>query len=94
MPDLFWRGSCAANRAPQALATPDPLLVWHAALSTIRVSFVIGVDGLVHSPLILEGADGSEDRIVLEALKSWRYRPALCNGVPTEMEGKIAFSIR
>jgi len=31
---------------------------------------------------------------VLDTVLSWRYRPATCNGVPTEAEGKIAFSSR
>jgi Gram-negative bacterial TonB protein C-terminal len=88
------RENCAAVRAPQALATPDPLLDWRAMNSIIKVSFIVGIDGRVHSPLILIGSDDSEDRIVLAAMKSWRYRPATCNGVPMEAEGKIAFSSR
>ena len=33
--------------------------------------------GLVHSPLILESAGTPEDRTVLNAVRTWRYRPAL-----------------
>jgi outer membrane biosynthesis protein TonB len=53
---------------------------------------VIGIDGRVYSPLILESASSTEDRTVLRTVRSWRYRPAMCNGVPTETEGKIEFS--
>jgi len=60
----------------------------------ITVSFIVGTDGRVHSPLILESAGVSEDRTVLNAVRSWRYRPALCNGVPTEAEAKVEFSNR
>jgi Gram-negative bacterial TonB protein C-terminal len=88
------RGECSATLAPQALATPDPLLEWSASRPVITVSFIVGTDGLVHSPLILQGSDASEDQIVLDAIRAWRYRPAMCNGVPTEAEGKIAFSSR
>jgi hypothetical protein len=27
-------------------------------------------------------------------VRAWRYRPATCNGLPTETEGKIEFSSR
>jgi hypothetical protein len=27
-------------------------------------------------------------------VRRWRYRPALCNGVPTESEARIQFGIR
>jgi len=88
------RARCEDTRLPEALATPDPLLEQPGPASRITVSFIIGTDGRVHNPLILEGSNLGEIRLVLEALRSWRYRPALCNGVPTDAEGKIAFSSR
>ncbi|HTE90185.1 MAG TPA: energy transducer TonB [Terriglobales bacterium] len=94
VPHTTARTSCAAAQPPQALATPNPLLDQPEPNAKITVSFIIGADGLVHSPLILESAGGSEDRTVLNAVRSWRYRPAMCNGVPTEAEGKIEFSSR
>jgi TonB family protein len=60
----------------------------------IKVSFIIGTDGKVHSPLVLESVGQTEDRTVLKAVRSWRYRPGMCNGVPTETEGKVEFSSR
>lgn len=86
--------SCAAVQPPEALATPDPLLDVSGLNAPLTVSFIVGVDGRVHSPLILESVGPSADKIVLETMRSWRYRPATCNGVPTETEGKIAFSSR
>jgi TonB family protein len=94
VPHTTARTSCAATQPPQALATPNPLLDQPEPNAKITVSFIIGADGLVHSPLILESAGPSEDRTVLNAVRSWRYRPAMCNGVPTEAEGKIEFSSR
>lgn len=88
------RLSCEATQPPEALATPDPLVDTPAPATKITVSFIIGTDGRVHSPLILEGLGPSGDRIVLDAVRAWRYRPATCNGVPTEVEGTIAFSSR
>ena len=94
VPHASARTTCAATQPPQALATPNPLLDQPEPNAKITVSFIIGADGLVHSPLILESAGASEDRTVLDAVRSWRYRPAMCNGVPTEAEGKIEFSSR
>ena len=85
---------CAATQPPEALTTPNPILEVTDLGFKITVSFIIGIDGRVHSPLILESGGDGRDRNVLKAVRSWRYRPALCNGVPTEAEAKIAFSRR
>ncbi len=60
----------------------------------VRVSFIVGTDGKVHSPFIMESGGPDEDQIVLHAVRFWRYRPALCNGVPTDFEALVRFSIR
>jgi TonB family protein len=86
------RPACAEVQPPQALTTPDPLATSTADGRTVKVSFIIGVDGRVHSPLILESAGLAGDRHVLQTVRTWRYRPATCNGIPTETEAKIEFS--
>jgi TonB family protein len=86
--------ACVEVEPPQALATPDPLVISAAEGRKVKVSFIIGTDGRVHSPLILESAGLAGDRHVLQTVRTWRYRPATCNGVPTEIEGKIEFSSR
>jgi TonB family protein len=94
VPHVSARSRCEDNQPPEALATPDPLLVPAAKGVKVKVSFIIGSDGRVHSPLILESAGSTGDRNVLQTVRTWRYRPATCNGVPTEAEGKIEFSRR
>jgi TonB family protein len=86
--------SCGDVQPPQALTTPAPLMSPTANSVKVKVSFIIGTDGHVHSPLILESAGATGDRNVLRAVRTWKYRPATCNGVPTEAEGKIEFSGR
>jgi TonB family protein len=88
------RPACEDVQPPQALTTPDPLFTASVNGHRVKVSFIIGTDGRVHSPLILESAGLAGDRHVLQTVRTWRYRPATCNGVPTEMEGKIEFSSR
>jgi TonB family protein len=88
------RSQCGVVQPPQALATPDPLLDEIDLTSKVSVSFIVGTDGRVHSALILESAGANEDRTILEAIRIWRYRPAMCNGVPTEAEARVEFSSR
>lgn len=86
--------SCENVEPPEALTTPDPLFTTSAYGRKVKVSFIIGADGRVHSPLILESAGVAGDRRVLQTVRTWRYRPATCNGVATETEGKVEFSSR
>src|SRR5882672_3721376 len=88
------RSNCEATHPPEALATPSPLLDSPKENAKIKVSFIIGTDGRVHSPFILESTGTSDDQVVLDAVRTWRYRPATCNGVPTEAEARIGFSGR
>jgi TonB family protein len=94
VPHINSRPECEDVQPPQALATPDPLFTMAVNGRKVKVSFIIGIDGRVHSPLILESAGLTGDRRVLQTVRTWRYRPATCNGVPTETEGKVEFSGR
>jgi TonB family protein len=83
---------CSSSQPPEALATPEPLLESPDSQLKVTVSFIVGTDGRVHSPLILESSGARDDSRVLNAVQRWRYRPATCNGVPTEAEANIEFS--
>ncbi len=85
---------CGDVRPPEALLTPDPLLHVQDDDLNVRVSFIVGSDGHVHSAFVLDSGGSAEDQIVLRAVRFWRYRPALCNGVPTDSEARVRFSIR
>jgi TonB family protein len=94
VPHVSASWTCEDVEPPQPLTTPNPLFTPSSQGRSVTVSFIVGTDGLVHSPLILESAGMAGDRHVLEIVRTWRYRPATCNGVPTETEGKIEFSSR
>jgi TonB family protein len=94
VPHTSARSRCERTHPPEALTTPNPILGPSDPSVKVRVSFIVGADGRVHSPFILESAGSAEDHTILETVRSWRYRPAMCNGVPTETEGKIEFSSR
>lgn len=84
---------CGDVRPPEELVTPDPLLQLQEDDLNVSVSFIVGTDGHVHSAFVLESGGLQDDRIVLRAIRSWRYRPALCNGVPTDSEARVRFRI-
>jgi len=85
---------CGNVRPPEALLTPDPVLQGQDDELNVRVSFIIGSDGNVHSAFILDSGSPEEDRLVLRTVNLWRYRPALCNGVPTDSEARVRFMAR
>ena len=94
VPHISAAPACEDVQPPEALTTPAPLFT-PAAQGKVKVSFIIGTDGRVHSPLILESAGLSGDRHILQTVRTWRYRPATCNGVPTgNRRQKIEFSGR
>jgi TonB family protein len=84
---------CGNVQPPEALLTPDPLLHVQDDRLNVRVSFIVGTDGHVHSAFVLESGGPAEDQVVLRAVRFWRYRPALCNGVPMDSEARIRFSL-
>ena len=94
VPHTSARSRCEQTHPPEALTTPNPILHATDPDIKVKVSFIVGADGRVHSPFILESAGTLEDHAILETVRSWRYRPAMCNGVPTETEGRIEFSSR
>jgi TonB family protein len=85
---------CASTQPPSALATPHPSLAEIPDGVNITVNFIIGTDGQVYSPFILNGGGSSLDRKLVESVRHWRYRPALCNGVPIDAEVKVQLSSR
>jgi TonB family protein len=94
VPHTSARSECEQTRPPEALTTPDPIFENTDPSLKVKVSFIVGTDGRVHSPLLLESSGTSHDHAILNTVRAWRYRPAMCNGVPTETEGKVEFSSR
>lgn len=86
---------CEFTEPPQALVTPH---AWVTAIpdnTRIVVNFIIGTDGQVYSPFVVDGAGSdSLDRKLVDEVSRWQYRPALCNGVPTDAEVKVQLSSR
>jgi hypothetical protein len=80
--------ACEHVSMPEALNTPSPVI---GQGNVITVDFLVGWDGQIYSPFILESTTGRGDRAVLQSFHTWRFRPAMCNGVPVSAEGRITF---
>lgn len=85
---------CGASRLPEPLATPDPLLPLGQEKLPMRVSFIVGTDGHVYSAFVLDSGGTKEDKVILRAVRRWRFRPATCNGIPTDFEARVQFRSR
>jgi TonB family protein len=92
--DLLAVPICGDVRPPEALLTPDPMLQAQDDDLRVRVSFIVGADGHVHSAFILDSGGPDEDQLILRSVRRWRYRPALCNGVPADTEARVLFATR
>ncbi len=88
------RMQCESAQPPLALNMPHPPLTEIPDNARIVVNLIIGTDGEVYSPFVVDGVGTPLDRKVVESVRQWRYRPALCNGAPTDAEVKIELSSR
>ena len=82
--------SCPALRPPKPLATPLPTFR-KAGQANLKIRFVIGIDGRLHKMAVVNSAGRAADSKAVNALRQWRYTPAMCNGVPMEAEGTVEF---
>ena len=52
----------------------------------------VGADGQIHDFTWLQGRSGALAGAVKDAVKDWRYKPVLCNGVPVPMTIYLAYT--
>jgi hypothetical protein len=87
--DRSGMSACYDTINPTPVNTPNPLL---NGPSVVVVDFIVGWDGVVYSPFVMEGSINDPDvRAVLQAMRGWRFRPGRCNGAPANSEGRVKF---
>ena len=84
------RQPCAKTTEPEPLSTPGPLGVVDSG--EVVISYIIGIDGRVDGVLVMESVGTKTDQAVVRAVKQWRFRPAKCNGIPFDTEGRTSFT--
>jgi hypothetical protein len=75
---------------PEPITTPDPVV--NSMVNGVVINFVIGSDGRVYGPMILQSDSPQVDVLVFKTVEQWRFRPATCNGEPVETEAAFQFT--
>ena len=98
-PDVVSSSGKSVLLPPMAIEQPMPK--WRPRdAATARRQFTgavrirIGVDGSVMNAAIELATDPDYDKLLLEAARSWRYKPATRNGEPIEVEKLVTFSLK
>lgn len=81
--------NCSDGFQPQPLFTPKTMDEINGL--RVLVDFIVNAQGRVESPLILESSGETNEKQVLGIIQQWRFRPAICNGVPTNVEFRVLF---
>lgn len=58
----------------------------------VRLSAVVNLDGLPSDMHVVKGLTAEEDRLALEALKQWRFRPGTKNDQPVRVRINVEIS--
>jgi TonB family protein len=58
------------------------------------LEIVINEEGLVESAIMRASVSPSYDKAVVQAARSWRYRPATINGAPVKFRKLIQIAIK
>lgn len=61
---------------------------------TVVVAVIIGADGLVYNPKVVQGVGLGLDEKAIEAVKLWRFQPAKKNGKPVRVAANIEVNFR
>jgi len=60
----------------------------------VRISLVVGVDGRPHDLQVASSLDPASDNSALEAVRQWKFKPAICEGEPIEVQIAIDIDFR
>ncbi len=79
---------------PKRLSGPSPDLprnLPRMKSPTVLVEFLVTEDGEVQDPTVVESAGPALDKACLDAVRKWRYSPALKNGVRVRVTQRARF---
>ncbi len=82
------RVDCEFMKEAEARNSPDPP---PSLRHPLVVSFVIGYDGSVYSPFVLESSPSDNADDIIRLVQSWKYYPATCNYASESTEALVVF---
>lgn len=90
---------CGGVRSyPVAIYKPEPPYSQEARQAkksgAVVMSFVVDSQGNVTQEKIIKSAGMGLDQSALKTLKTWEFKPAMCDGVPMPMRLELKFSFR
>ena len=92
------RRQCAGMKHPVPVKTPDPLYPKSASQNRLMgdtvVSMTVLADGSVGNIQLIGSATHSMDEATLQALKSWKFKPATCGAEPVVSDIEVVVSFR
>ena len=71
---------------------PFPARAIPSGQGTVEV--VVDEAGAVETATIVESVSAAYDRLVLDAAKTWQYKPATLNGAPVKYRKNIGITFR
>ena len=87
----------AGYQPPQLLSQVEPVYSTFARQQrmqgTVRVNAKVGIDGVPRSPICVAG-NGVLCQMALEAIRKWRYQPAISDGRPVEAQVLVSFNFQ
>ena len=82
---------------PELVSRAEPVYSRYARdarlQGTVQISATIGADGVPRSLALVSGISGLAE-MAFEAVRQWRYQPALLNGQPIESHTVITFNFQ
>ena len=84
--------------APRALSAPDPEYSEEGRRkhldATVGMWIVVGTDGLVHDIKVQRPAGHGFDEEAIKTVRTWRFQPAMQNGVPVPVQINVDVTFR
>jgi TonB family protein len=97
-PDAIARRQCEHMIAPKPLKTPDPAYPRSAAQNRIGGTVILALtvlpDGSVDDVQLLGGAGHEMDKLALQTVKTWRFKPAMCGNDPVAYDMRVEVNFR
>jgi TonB family protein len=75
---------------------PSPPASWERKgpkSAVTRLSVTVDKKGKVHDPLVIQSGGADVDKKAIEAVRTWRFKPARCGTAPIETKVQVNVTI-